>query len=63
MLTLNVIKGLLGVVTSDLQVVEDDAGAEEVVVDADEVRKLRVQNHTDTFLPQSQSLLLNTHTQ
>lgn len=41
--------------------VKDDAGAEEVVVDADEVRKLRVQDHSDPFFPQSQSFLLQTH--
>lgn len=46
---------------SDLQVVKDDAGAEEVVVDADEVRQLGVQHHADPLLPQSQSLLLQTH--
>lgn len=39
--------------------VQDDAGAEEVVVDADEVRQLRVQDHTDPLFPQSQSLLLH----
>jgi len=44
--------------TSDLQVVQDDAGAEQVVVDADEVRQLRVQHDTDALFPQSESLLL-----
>lgn len=49
-------------VKPDLQVVQDDAGAEEVVVDADEVRQLRVQHYADALLPQSQSLFLCTHT-
>lgn len=40
--------------------VQDDAGAQEVVVDADEVRQLRVQHHADALFPQSQSLLLQT---
>lgn len=40
MSTLGRMKGMVCVVTSDLQVVEDDAGAEEVVIDADEVGKL-----------------------
>lgn len=40
--------------------IQDDAGAQQVVVDADEVRQLRVQHHPDALLPQSQSLLLQT---
>ncbi len=40
--------------------VQDDAGTEEVVVDADEVRQLGVQHHTDPLFPQSKSLLLQT---
>lgn len=38
---------------SHLQVVEDDAGAEQVIIDADEMRKFGVQDHTNSFLPQS----------
>lgn len=48
----------MGLQDSDLQMVQDDAGAEEVVIDANEVRELRVQNHPDAFLSQSQSLFL-----
>lgn len=44
--------------SADLEVIQDDAGAEEVVVDADEVGQLRVQHHADALLPQSQRLLL-----
>ncbi len=40
------------------QVVEHDAGAEDVVVDADEVRQLRVEHDAQTLLPQRQRLLL-----
>lgn len=40
--------------------VQDDAGAEEVVVDADEMRQLRVQHHPDALFPQSKSFLLQT---
>lgn len=40
--------------------IQDDAGTEKVVVDADEVRQLWVQYHTDPLFPQSKSLLLQT---
>ena len=38
--------------------VEHDAGAEDVVVDADQMWQLRVQDHAQALPPQAQVLLL-----
>lgn len=54
------IAGFRDAVNSHLQMVKDDSGAEEVVINTDEVRQLGVQHHTNPLFPQSQSLLLQT---